>query len=735
MDLQLPSNVRTGRLAAALAAALLAISVLPVAPVAVVLGATTIAPATGGGAIKADTAGTGGTGAYTTLAGPVITEGAAGELLNNGEIWLTAPAGFAFNPAAGTAGKGGAGCTGMTLGAPVRSTSTIKVQVTDPSTSACVITFSGIQVRPTTGNPIVSGNITNTGSTGPVGSTNYGTLTMIVGDPAKLAFTQQPSTSAASTAFATQPRAAIEDAAGNTVTSASATVTLTLTTGSGALGGCTAGVATSGGVATFANCYVTSTGIGKQLTATDTTGAGGGHPYTAATSALFDIPDNLGFETQPGGGAGTGNKAQGGIAFTNQPKVTVRAGTSNFTTNKADNDGTTTVTLGIRSGTGTAGAILTCDQAANTLKVTGGSSQFTGCRIDKSGTGYQLVATSVPAYGVNAWYSSAFDVAAGPATKLTFITQPAGASAGQIFTTQPVVAITDAGGNVVTSGVSANVSLTIGTNPGVPAGVLSCTPAVTVATATTGVNAGKAIVSGCKISNAGVGYTLVATATSIVPGSTTLLQAISTAFTVGAPGAQITLTPSAATITWGKTVVLTTQFLVNGSGKLFTLQAARNGVTWATIATLTTDSTGRSSYSYRPATNLYYRVVFAGTSDLQAANSPTVRTVVRQIALLRPTNGGVVKSIARNTSITFTTTVRPARPELAPAKVSFYFYRLVNHSWVLSVKRVVLIDAAGLARTTFKFTSSGQWYIRSAANPTPYNANSVLSPVERYSVR
>ena len=104
MGLQLRSSVRTGRLATGLATALLVASLLPIAPVSVVLGATTVTPATGGGAIGAATAGTGGSGAWTDLAGPVITEGAAGELLNNGEIWLTAPAGFAFNPAVGTAG-------------------------------------------------------------------------------------------------------------------------------------------------------------------------------------------------------------------------------------------------------------------------------------------------------------------------------------------------------------------------------------------------------------------------------------------------------------------------------------------------------------------------------------------------------------------------------------------------------------------------------------------------------
>jgi trimeric autotransporter adhesin len=736
MNRHLSGGVRTGRLAASLAAALLTASLLPVAPVSVTLGATTVTPATGGTAISAATAGTGGTGAYTTLAGPVITEGAAGELVNNGEVWLTAPAGFGFDASAGTAEPGGTGCAGLTVDAPVRSTSLIKVKVTAQSTSPCVLTFSGIRVRPTNASPLVTGNITNTGSAGPTGSTNYGTLTMVVGDPAKLAFTQQPSTSPSGVAFLTQPKVAIQDAVGNTITTDNASkVTLALVGAGGSLTGCTAAVTVSAGVATFGGCIVTGAGIGYKLTATDTTG-GAGHPYTAATSASFDIPDNLGFETQPGVGAGAGSTAQGGVAFTNQPKVTVRLGISNFNTRSA-NDATTLVTLGIRSGTGTAGAVLTCDaaagQPANTMKVTAGSAQFTGCRIDRSGTGYQLVATSVPGYGVGVWYSNAFNVVAGPATKLAFITQPAGASAGQVFTTQPVVAITDAGGNIATSGVRANVTLGIGTNPGVPPGVLSCS-AITVATATSGANAGQAAFSGCRISNAGVGYTLTATATGIV-GATSLAQGISNAFTVGAPAAQISLTRSSSTITWGQGVVLTTQFLVNGAGKTFTLQAARDGVTWSTIATLTTDASGKSVYAYRPPTNAYYRAVFAGTSDLQAATSAAVRTVVRQVSFLRPTNGGATKSISRNTSVTFTATVRPSRPELVKPKVTFFFYRLSGSTWVLSTKRDVQADLAGQARTTFKFTSSGQWYVRSQANPTPYNANSVMTPPERYSVR
>ena len=695
MDLRIPRGARAGRLVAALAASvLLGAALLPATVLAANAGATKLA---------------------------IMANSLSGNATAGVSFTLTVEAQDASSTLV----------TGFTDAMTV-SSSDAQAIVTPGSTYTYLAGDHGSRVFTVTLKTIGSQTVTfaSTGLTSAIA-----TITVEAAAASALMFTQQPSTSPSGVAFPSQPRVAIRDAFGNVVTTAGATVTLTLvapTSGSGALSGCTSSVI--GGIATFSGCHVTGTGIGFKLTATDTTGGGGGHPYAAATSATFDIPDNLGFQTQPGGGPGAANRAQGGIAFSNQPLVTVRDGTSNFTSNAAVNDGTTVVTLAIRSGTGTAGAILACDQSANTLRVTAGSAQFSGCRIDRSGTGYQLVATSVPAYGANAWYSSTFDVLAGPATRLMFVTQPAGASAGQAFTTQPVVAIADAGGNIAASGVSANVTLTIGANPGVPAGVLTCTPTITVATATSGTNAGKAVFVGCRISNSGVGYTLVATASSIVPGSTTLAPATSILFNVGAPSAEITLTPSAPVITWGQTVVLTMQFGVNGAGKTFTLQGARDGVTWATIATLITDASGRSTYPYRPATNLFYRVVFAGTSDLQAATSATARTVVRQIAILRPTNSGVVRSISRNTSVTFTTTVRPARPELAPAKVTFWYYHQSNGVWVLAAKRDVVIDAAGLARNAFKFTSSGQWYVRSAANPTPYNANSVLSRVERYSV-
>lgn len=205
----------------------------------------------------------------------------------------------------------------------------------------------------------------------------------------------------------------------------------------------------------------------------------------------------------------------------------------------------------------------------------------------------------------------------------------------------------------------------------------------------------------------------------------------------------ITLTTSAPippgakdpVILWGQGFTLAVQFGTNGASKAFELQGTRDGAAWTTISTQTTDANGRASLFYRPVTNLFYRAVFAGTPDLAASTSNQVRTVVRQLAVMRPTNAGSTRSISRNTSITFTTTVRPARPELAPARVSFLFYRQVAGAWQLATKRDVVVDGAGLARTTFTFTSAGSWRVRSQANPTTYNANSILTQIESYSVR
>ncbi len=128
-------------------------------------------------------------------------------------------------------------------------------------------------------------------------------------------------------------------------------------------------------------------------------------------------PAQLVFTTQPSG-------AVAGAAFSTSPVVTAEDGAGNVITSYSG-----TVALSIKSGTGTSGAVLTGCSAVNV----NGATTFTGCKIDKPGSGYVLVAAD----GTFTVESSPFDVVP--------MTDPS----------PPTFAITQSGANVTTNGTNA----------------------------------------------------------------------------------------------------------------------------------------------------------------------------------------------------------------------------------------------------------------------------------------
>ncbi len=552
-------------------------------------------------------------------------------------------------------------------------------------------------------------------------------ITVTPGMASKLVFVQQPA-SQTSTLLSPQPIVGIADAYGNLVTGAPNTsVTLSLNPNpTGATLACAnAGnltVTTSGGQAVYSGCTVSLTGSGYQLTV-----AAAGSVYTSAQSTAFAVTSGpasrLAFcwaSLSSGCSTTAPTGSTGGSLLTLQPTIVVQDAYGNPVTS----DNSTIVTLSIA--TAGTGGTLTCTgttSGVTSLRVTSGIASFTGCSIDRVGT-YQLTATSYP-YDTPAT-SNAFTVSAGPPAKLSFTAQPTVGYAGQNFAVQPVVAITDAGGNVATTS-SATIALTL--SGGTPGAVLTCTGGLSEPT----VN-GIATFSGCSISAQGSGYVLTAVAANVTP-TVPLASAVTAPFNVSAPAAQITVTPSSRVIIWAKPVVLTTTFGVNGASKPFQLQASTDQVHWYQIAMLTTGTNGSVSFTYTPATNLWYRAVFAGTPDLAAANSAPVRVVVRQIALLRPTNEGRVVTIARGATLTWRVTVRPNRPELPRSKVGWEFYIYRGGHWVYLTTRYAFTDSQGIATYSYRFGTAGQWYVRAQAFPLPLNANSGWSPVNRYSVQ
>jgi hypothetical protein len=547
------------------------------------------------------------------------------------------------------------------------------------------------------------------------------------GTATKLIFVQQPAATTP-TLLAPQPTVGIADAYGNLVSGASASVTLSLNPNpTSAVLTCSNGsgtnrltLATTSGLASYAGCTVNLTGSGYQLTAS-------AHGYTSAQSNSFGVTSGpasrLAFcwgSLSSGCSTTAPIGSTGGTAFPVQPTIVLQDANGNTVTS----DSSTVVTLAIA--TGGTGATLTCTgttSGVTSLRVSSGIASFTGCSINKVGT-YQLTATSYP-YDTPAT-SNAFAVSAGPPARLTFTAQPTAGYAGQPLPIQPMVAITDAGGNVATT---SGATITLALSAGTPGASLSCTGGLSRAT-----YAGVATFSGCSINIQGTNYVISALATNVVP-NVSLASAVTSPFSVSAPAAQIAVTPSTRVIVWAKTVVLTTHFGVNGAGKTFALQASTDQANWYQIAMLTTNSVGDASFPYTPATNLWYRAVFAGTPDLAAATSTPVRVVVRQIALLRPTNGGRVVTIARGTTMTWRVTVRPNRPELPHAKVGWEFYIYRGGRWAYLTTRYAFTDNLGIATLSYRFESAGQWYVRAQAYPLPLNANSGWSPVNRYSVQ
>src|SRR3954471_6888765 len=352
-----------------------------------------------------------------------------------------------------------------------------------------------------------------------------------------------------------------KDANGNTATGYTGSHSLTFGAAADAPNGThptvtsSSGTATNFGTATaisFTNGVASVTGSNNgvmklykaetaTITVTDGTisnGAGASVTVSAATVS------KLAFTQQPSG-------ATGGTAFTTQPKVAVQDPYGNTVTTD-----TSSVTLAI--GTNPGAGTLTC--TANPVAASAGVASFAGCKIDKIGTGYTLKATDG---ALTLATSTTFNVTVGPAAKLAFTQQVAGAKAGIAFTTQPKVAVQDAGGNTVTTDTS-NVTLALGTNPG--EGTLTCTTNPLAA------SAGVASFAGCKINNAGTGYTLTAT-----DGS--LTSATSASFDVTPPPLWVA---NGATTTWttntAGTVALPASLNVNDLELLIIANTVNNAV-------------------------------------------------------------------------------------------------------------------------------------------------------------
>ncbi|MEP0005380.1 MAG: DUF2341 domain-containing protein [Balneola sp.] len=226
-----------------------------------------ITPAEGGEAISADDANT----SYTSLTGPVIQEGFPGELTASGTIVLKAPTGYEWNtgtsPGVSIAPAYGGSTTLASTFTSITSSNITFTINTESSSNPGQITFSGLQVRPTTGTLPNTGTITNIGTTGQGGATNYGSLVMVPGTVDSLIYVQQPTITNVDDIITPSVRVQLVDQFGNSINTSGVDVGIAISSGPGNLSGTTPVSTNVLGIAEFSDLEIDDVGA-HQLIAT-----------------------------------------------------------------------------------------------------------------------------------------------------------------------------------------------------------------------------------------------------------------------------------------------------------------------------------------------------------------------------------------------------------------------------------------------------------------------------------
>lgn len=254
-----------------------------------------------------------------------------------------------------------------------------------------------------------------------------------------LAFSQQPTNTAAGASISPAITVQLKDKSGKNISRIGVSITLTLSSGNGTLSGTTTRTTNAQGLATFDALSINLVGS-KRLTASGT-------GYSSATSTSFTIAPGpaarLRIQTQPS------PVATAGVPFTQQPVIWVEDAGGNLSTT----DNSTVVTATRLTGVGTLQGILTATahngivtfsnlshNVANTLSI-----------LFSSGT-------------LTSDTSSNILVSPAAAARLVFVQQPTNTTAGAVITPAVTVTLMDAFGNsVATTGTPVTIALASGT--------------------------------------------------------------------------------------------------------------------------------------------------------------------------------------------------------------------------------------------------------------------------------
>jgi hypothetical protein len=437
--------------------------------------------ASGGTSISADSAANAPVPAWTTLGPITITEKSKGDIAAGGNVTLVlkVPAGFQLNTAA----------TPSIVATPGANITSTAIAITDPSTITITLTVAGtsaldtltiggsagIQVRPTAGTPLATGNHiyrpTTGGGTATISGitasadgsngSNFGNLSEIGGIVTQLGFAIEPGKATAGAPFGTQPVVKSLDQFGNSSTAglpATSFANVSLSSGAGPLQGTTSvnlGMSGGKGTATYTGLRLDTAGADKQLLAASTTG------LASSQSSVFTVnpgaPSQMAILTPPS------STAVAGIVFPQQPVVQVKDAFNNLCN--------TPVTAARAGGTGTLQGTVTMSAVNGVATYTDLSFPLVG-NITISFTSGSASATS-GAITVGAGPFSQLQVLlpgqkAAPGTTSGKTGTPTAQTAGTVFNGVIVNAV-DANWNVITA-VNDTIHLSASdANAGLPA--------------------------------------------------------------------------------------------------------------------------------------------------------------------------------------------------------------------------------------------------------------------------
>jgi type II secretory pathway pseudopilin PulG/Zn finger protein HypA/HybF involved in hydrogenase expression len=426
----------------------------------------------------------------------------------------------------------------------------------------------------------------------PFAATGYGSA-------AQMEFVSEPSGGSATTTSATTAplnsfQIAIEDSWGNILSGQgqspyAGSISVKLTSSSTSLG-CT--TTSLGGIFTFTGC---SAAIGSNLTLTATATGTGSTGVTPEVSTAFNdtgpVSQLVWYNGYPQS-TSTGQPVAGasGAVMTNQPVLAYEDAGANpgeggvplvVTSDTTSVSYTSTYSSGTQ-GNPVNGTLTTC---SNLPPINGIISAGNCTFVGLVGTNYTMKATTTSGAVITSPASATFSpTGPGPASQLVFTptpgVEPVAAAAGSPFSTEPVVVIEDAGGNIVTSAttqVEMNSYLT--SNTSVQGGsLLNCSTQAPVngSVSLIPVSGYLDVESSCAFGGiVGTNYELIASATG-------LSSAVSTSFTptTFGPASAIVVSGCAPSVNWANSCTLSAA-VQDAWGNLVTSYSG--GVTFADV--------------------------------------------------------------------------------------------------------------------------------------------------------